>query len=616
MKYMVNETHSIKWKDLLGIYSAGNFNKRKSYKVMNTPLAWQLIGMNPLPLEIDGARFDHILNHDGMNLEVLKNLPEVLENPLMILDTYADRKVVVVELKDQNDATIITPIDVNQERHRTLVNILNNAYGKNPRRQELDGTWIQEKGTDFNWFIQQNMEKGRVLYINIKKSIQWMQSERGDSPNGGKLLDALSAFIISKAFQEVKTEEDLVKFKLQKEEEYKAAAAHEAANEKDSSLQTHPADESHLQLRGTASYEPMVSDSIKAVNKEEAKMTAENQARKEAVSDYADSYREELADVCAASEESFTPAQNEKLQESTERLYKEMREFERSEGVCGPDQDAWDSFAALHERNVRSILAAKDISEATGRESKASEEAAGEAVRSVEESIVFISQSRVDLLHKQKVYEDQIEELRRRVEDISEAKTLGVGKEEDFTRTLAAAAGFLKQIEGLRREAGNLPRKPASEMFKASRSSVRKAYFAVKLAPTQLRRHIDENMPQEVSRVLQQAAVAFEQGSESLGQAKEAIVRTARSRQSAAAFYREAWMEEAKASGISPEIEERVALRMAKAGMGAYTIRVTLERESPLREDMKAGKAKEIAEAAKAKAADAREAEREEDHRR
>lgn len=414
----------------------------------------------------------------------------------------------------------------------------------------------------------------------------------------------------------IKTEEDLVKFKLQKEEEYKAAAAREAVNEKDSSLQTQPADESCLQLRGTASYEPMVTDSIKAVNKEEAKMTAENQARKEAVSDYADSYREELADVCAASEESFTPAQNEKLQESAERLYKEMREFERSEGVCGPDQDAWDSFAALHERNVRSILAAKDISEATGRESKASEEAAGEAVRSIEESIVFISRSRVDLLHKQKVYEDQIEELRRRIEDISEAKTLGVGKEEDFTRTLAAAAGFLKQIEGLRREAGNLPRKPASEMFKASRSSVRRAYFAVQLTPPHLRRHIKENAPQEVSRVLQQAAVAFEQGSESLGQAKEAIIRTVRSHQSAAAFYREAWMEEAKASGISPEIEERVALRMAKAGMGVYTIRLTLERESPLREDMKAGKAKEIAEAAKAKVADAREAEREEDHRR
>lgn len=414
----------------------------------------------------------------------------------------------------------------------------------------------------------------------------------------------------------IKTEEDLVKFKLQKEEEYKAAAAREAVNEKDSSLQTQPADESCLQLRGTASYEPMVTDSIKAVNKEEAKMTAENQARKEAVSDYADSYREELADVCVASEESFTPAQNGKLKESADRLYKEMREFEQSEGACGPDQDTWDAFAALHERNVRSILAAKDISEATGRESKASEEAAGEAVRSIEESVVFISRSRVDLLHGQKVYEDQIEELRRRVEDIAEAKTLGVGKEEDFTRTLAAAADFLKQIEGLRREAGNLPRKPASEMFKASRSSVRRAYFAVQLTPPHLRRHIKENAPQEVSRVLQQAAVAFEQGSESLGQAKEAIVRTARSHQSAAAFYREAWMEEAKASGISPEIEERVALRMAKAGMGAYTIRVTLERESPLREDMKAGKAKEIAEAAKAKVADAREAEREEDHRR
>jgi len=79
---------------------------------------------------------------------------------------------------------------------------------------------------------------------------------------------------------------------------------------------------------------------FKREKEEDFLMSTENQARKETVSDYADSYREELADVCAASKESFTPAQNEKLQESAERLYKEMREFERSEGVCGPDQDA------------------------------------------------------------------------------------------------------------------------------------------------------------------------------------------------------------------------------------------------------------------------------------
>ena len=572
--------------------------------VMQTPLVLQLIGIKPLPIYIAPSTLGHIQEkHADVSQEILQQIPRALANPVMVFSsaTVQNRVVVALDLKSAQGIDIVVPLALDIVRGRSSIHMITSVYGRGAGRGA-------DRTTDYRWYIN-NIFNGHTLYVDKEKTKNFYQSARLLLPMEGKRFVGLFD-------SSIKTEEDLVKFKLQKEEEYKAAAAREAANEKDSSLQTQPVDKSHLQLRGTASYEPMVTDSIEAVNKEEGKMTAENQAHKEAVSDYADSYRKELANVCAASEESFTPAQNGKLKESADRLYKEMREFERGEGVCGPDQDAWDAFASLHERNVRSILAAKDISEATGRESKASEEAAREAVQSTEESIVFISRSRVDLLHEQKVYEDQIEELRRRVEDISEAKTLGVGKEEDFTRTLAAAAGFLKQIEGLRREAGNLPRKPASEMFKASRSSVRRAYFAVKLTPTQLRRHIDENMPQEVSRVLQQAAVAFEQGSESLGQAKEAIVRTARSRQSAAAFYREAWMEEAKASGISPEIEERVALRMAKAGMGAYTIRVTLERESPLREDMKAGKAKEIAEAAKAKAADAREAEREEDHRR
>ena len=522
--------------------------------VMQTPLVLQLIGIKPLPIYIAPSTLGHIQEkHADVSQEILQQIPRALANPVMVFSsaTVQNRVVVALDLKSAQGIDIVVPLALDIVRGRSSIHMITSVYGRGAGRGA-------DRTTDYRWYIN-NIFNGHTLYVDKEKTKTFYQSARLLLPMEGKRFVGLFG-------SSIKTEEDLVKFKREKEEDFL--------------------------------------------------MSTENQARKETVSDYADSYREELADVCVASEESFTPAQNGKLKESADRLYKEMREFERSEGVCGPDQDAWDAFAALHERNVRSILAAKDISEATGRESKASEEAAGEAVRSIEESVVFISRSRVDLLHGQKVYEDQIEELRRRIEDISEAKTLGVGKEEDFTRTLAVAAGFLKQIEGLRREARNLLRKPASEMFKASRSSVRRAYFAVKLAPTQLRRHIDENMPQEVSRVLQQAAVAFEQGSESLGQAKEAIVRTARSHQSAAAFYREAWMEEAKTSGISPEIEERVALRMAKAGMGAYTIRVTLERESPLREDMKAGKAKEIAEAAKAKVADAREAEREEDHRR
>lgn len=197
------------WSKIVDDYEKGTVNATKSYTIMDTPLVLQLVGVPHLPLKIDGRKIEHILEHDGMNTMILRELPRVIADPLMVFDTYAERKVVVVDLKDANGATIIVPIDIRQERDRLDVNILNNAYGKNPRAKRGDGTWEQLKGTDFDWFIKQNIEKSRVLYMNTKKSAMWAQSEEGDSLNKGDTQDALSSFIVSNAFQNVKTENDL-----------------------------------------------------------------------------------------------------------------------------------------------------------------------------------------------------------------------------------------------------------------------------------------------------------------------------------------------------------------------------------------------------------------------
>lgn len=197
------------WSKIVDDYEKGTVNATKSYTIMDTPLVLQLVGVPHLPLKIDGRKIEHILEHDGMNTMILRELPRAIADPLMVFDTYAERKVVVVDLKDANGATIIVPIDIRQERDRLDVNILNNAYGKNPRAKRGDGTWEQLKGTDFDWFIKQNIEKSRVLYMNTKKSAMWAQSEEGDSLNKGDTQDALSSFIVSNAFQNVKTENDL-----------------------------------------------------------------------------------------------------------------------------------------------------------------------------------------------------------------------------------------------------------------------------------------------------------------------------------------------------------------------------------------------------------------------
>lgn len=104
-----------------------------------------------------------------MNADLLRVFPRAIADPVMVIDSYAERKVVVVDLKDTNGATMIVPIDLYQTRDRIEVNILNNAYGKNPRIKRDNGSWQQVGGTGFSWFVEQNIKKNRVLYMNTKK---------------------------------------------------------------------------------------------------------------------------------------------------------------------------------------------------------------------------------------------------------------------------------------------------------------------------------------------------------------------------------------------------------------------------------------------------------------
>lgn len=163
-------------------YTAGKINPDKAYNVMTTPLALGLAGGKILPVTIDGNKIQHIFDghSDGMTPELLKQIPRAMANPMMVLDSYGGRKVVVLDLKDKQGSTIIAPLELNVERNRYQVNAINNAYGKG-----------SENGTDYNWFIEHNLKKGRVSYINKEKTAKWLQSSSSDSASKGNDLDSL-----------------------------------------------------------------------------------------------------------------------------------------------------------------------------------------------------------------------------------------------------------------------------------------------------------------------------------------------------------------------------------------------------------------------------------------
>lgn len=163
-------------------YTNGKINSDKAYNVMTTPLALGLAGGKILPVTIDGNKIQHIFDghSDGMTPELLKQIPRAMADPMMVLDSDGGRKVVVLDLKDKQGSTIIVPLELNVERNRYQVNAINNAYGKG-----------SENGTDYNWFIEHNLKKGRVSYINKEKTAKWLQSSSSDSASKGNDLNSL-----------------------------------------------------------------------------------------------------------------------------------------------------------------------------------------------------------------------------------------------------------------------------------------------------------------------------------------------------------------------------------------------------------------------------------------
>lgn len=163
-------------------YTAGKINDTKTYNVMTTPLALGLAGGKILPVTIDGSKIKHIFDghSDGMTPELLKQVPRAMADPMMVLDSYAGRKVVVLDLKDAQGSTIIGPLELDVERNRYQVNAVSSAYGKGG-----------ENGTDYDWFIEHNLKKGRVSYINKEKTAKWLQSPGSDSASRGNDLDSL-----------------------------------------------------------------------------------------------------------------------------------------------------------------------------------------------------------------------------------------------------------------------------------------------------------------------------------------------------------------------------------------------------------------------------------------
>nr|DAL94764.1 MAG TPA: crystallin beta/gamma motif-containing protein [Caudoviricetes sp.] len=192
--------------------------KSPMVRVMTTPLVLKLTGAEVLPVEIAKTDLEKILNgkHAGdMTPEIMKQLPRALTNPIMIFKSYTgpngeERRVVVVDLKDNNGATIVVPFELkatNTER-RYIVNRIVSVYGKTGKRTRTPS---------YEWFGRQ-LENGNLLYANRKKAINEILQRSPNWPIPEEKVDNLLSA------PNVANEEDLVKLKSENPTYYQTAA--------------------------------------------------------------------------------------------------------------------------------------------------------------------------------------------------------------------------------------------------------------------------------------------------------------------------------------------------------------------------------------------------------
>lgn len=208
------DTDEKSFADSVDRFMAGKIST-DTIQVMRTPLVMRLVGAEVLPVEISVSDLKKVLvdKHTDITPDIMKQIPRALTDPMMIFSTYSGkngeaRKVIVLELKDKNGATIVVPMELEHMSDGYKVNRMTSTYGKTDRKTGEPS---------YEWFKKQ-LEAGNLEYVNRKKATDWISTEQPDWLIPKEKVDNLLSA------PNVANEEDLVKLKSENPTYYQTAA--------------------------------------------------------------------------------------------------------------------------------------------------------------------------------------------------------------------------------------------------------------------------------------------------------------------------------------------------------------------------------------------------------
>lgn len=185
--------------------------------VMTTPLAMHIAGSKILPVKMSKAVLNKILKQKHakeIRPAILKQLPEALTDPLMILKSTNDSEmIVVVDLQDKNGSTIMIPFVLNAKDGEYQINSIKSVYGRTIKSTLMPND---------KWYISK-INDDNLLYINKKRTAHWLQSRlNATGTHAGPLVS--DSFNLSSIIPD---ETDLGKLKKENPTKYSIRKANE-----------------------------------------------------------------------------------------------------------------------------------------------------------------------------------------------------------------------------------------------------------------------------------------------------------------------------------------------------------------------------------------------------
>lgn len=179
-------------------WGAGSYEPERYINFGKTPEVFKLLGSDSSQLSIQSQVLNKVIKEKhGLDVDVVKQLPEQLANPVMILKsrTVPNALVALTELVDNEGRSVIAAIHLNKKAGRNLVvDKITSVYGRNNAGK----------------FISENIKEGNLVYLNKAKSHKWATTQGLQLPEVVQSNDGFSKAIIA-------NEDDLVKYSQTKQ---------------------------------------------------------------------------------------------------------------------------------------------------------------------------------------------------------------------------------------------------------------------------------------------------------------------------------------------------------------------------------------------------------------